>query len=141
MLSQHMKTHTLTVALKAEHSDLEIPRFLSVVQSFFVKIRKKLEAVDGDSTAVCRRKTPIKGTNIFRTPTLYKRCGRLLIKPPKVKLQPLIRSPMFQGSIVHEGLRYNLYARRRGQFISAKTKLLRERPTLNMLTRNTATMC
>lgn len=93
MLSQHMKTHTLTVALKAEHSDLEIPRFLSVVQSFFVKIRKKLEAVDGDSTAVCRRKTPIKGTNIFRTPTFGQKVRKIIDKTPKSQIIAIDKEP------------------------------------------------
>lgn len=42
-LIQQMKNQTVTDALKAEHSRLQIDRFLKVRRSFVVKVRKGLD--------------------------------------------------------------------------------------------------
>lgn len=52
-------------ALKAEHSRLQIARFLKVTRSFVVKVRKWLEAADGDSVAKPKRFP--KGSHTIRT--------------------------------------------------------------------------
>lgn len=56
-LSQQMKRHAIIITLKTGRRDLEIAHFLKVSQSFVVKVRKKPEDADRDSTAVAKCKT------------------------------------------------------------------------------------
>lgn len=60
-LTPKMKRHTVIIALKGEHNDFEITYFLKVAQSFFIKIFKKLDAINVTIKTV-------KGPNIIRTP-------------------------------------------------------------------------
>ena len=47
-LTQEMKRHAVIVAIHAKHSDLEISQFLNVAWSFVHKVRRELEASDGN---------------------------------------------------------------------------------------------
>lgn len=48
--SQQRKMHVIIVALIVDYSDLAIACFPKVEWSFVVKVRKQLEATEGDST-------------------------------------------------------------------------------------------
>lgn len=48
-LTQEMKRHAVTVAICAKHTDLEISNFLNCARSFVHKVRRELEASDGDT--------------------------------------------------------------------------------------------
>lgn len=71
---------------------------MKVARSFVVKVRRDLEAADGLSTAVAKRKTTAKRRNTIRTP-VYETCRELSIRTPESQLTPLL---IFQGTLSDE---------------------------------------
>ena len=59
MLTNEMKRRAVIVALKADHGDLEIARFLRGARSFVLKIRKELEKENDNVMPVSKRKKNI----------------------------------------------------------------------------------
>ena len=55
-LTQKMKKHAVIFAIHAKHSDLEISQFMNVVRSFVHKVRRELEASDGNVESVAKRR-------------------------------------------------------------------------------------
>ena len=55
-LTQEMKRRAVIVAIDAKHSDLEISQFFNVAQSFVHKVRRELEASDGNVESVAERR-------------------------------------------------------------------------------------
>ena len=48
-LTNEIKRHSVIVALKADHGDLEITRFLRVARLFVHKLRKELKKKENDN--------------------------------------------------------------------------------------------
>lgn len=67
-LTQQMKSHSVIIALIAEHGDLVIANFLKIVLSLAVKVHKEMEITSGDSTEVAKHKTVVKRPNIIKHP-------------------------------------------------------------------------
>ena len=59
LLTNEMKRHVVIMALKADHGDLEIARFLRVARSFVHKLRKELEKENDNVMSVSKRKKNI----------------------------------------------------------------------------------
>ena len=53
-LTQEMKRHAVIVAIHANHSDLEISEFFKFARSFVHKVRRELEASDGNGRKYCQ---------------------------------------------------------------------------------------
>ena len=68
-----MKRHAEIVSIKAEHSDLEIARFLKVARSFVYKVRKELEEKNGDELVASKSKKHCQRSDSIRTPEFVKR--------------------------------------------------------------------
>ena len=78
-VTQEMKRHAVIVAIHAKHSDLEISQFFNVARSFVHKVRRELEASDGnvESVAKHRKHKPRSDTE---HQTLYSNSRTLLVK-------------------------------------------------------------
>ena len=63
-----MKRHAVIVALKADHGDLEIVRFLRIARSFAHKIRKELEKENDNVKSVSKREKHFTLSDSMRTP-------------------------------------------------------------------------
>ena len=66
-LTQEMKRHAVIVAIHAKHSDLEISQFFNVTRSFVHKVRRKLEASDGNVESVANRRKHKHRSDTVRT--------------------------------------------------------------------------
>ena len=117
-----MKRHTIIVAIHTKHSDLEISQFFSVVQSFVDKVRRDLEASDGnvESVAKCRKHKPRSDT--VRALQFVQKVQYIIDEDHSKSIRAILRD--LQASectirrIVHEDIRYKSFVMRRGQFTS-----------------------
>lgn len=139
-LTQEMKRHAVIVALHAQHSDVEIARFLKVARSFVHKVRKELEASAGQVSPVAKRKKHSQRSDRVRTPQFVQQVQDMIDAHPETSIRGIARDlQVSEGTIrtvVHEDIRYQSYVRRKGQFMSAKTqeqRLLRAKRLLNKL--------
>ena len=74
-ITNEMKRHAVIVSIKAEHSDLKIPRFLKIARSFVCKVRKELKENNGDELAMSKRKQHCQCSDSLRT-LLFKALDR-----------------------------------------------------------------
>lgn len=115
----------LIVDFKANHSDLENARFLNVARSFLAKVRKELEAADGDFTASAKRKRPAKDPNSIRTHNfarkVYGILGKNIRNSFKFIAKELNVSRQSIGRSVHKDLRCKSYMMQKGRFMFEKT--------------------
>ena len=147
-LTQEMKRHAVIVALKAEHSDLEISRFLKVARSFVYKVRKELEAKNGNVSPVSKCKKHSKRSDITRTLEFIQQVQQTIDDNPRKSMTSLAKEfHVSEGTIrkvVHEDIRYKSFVMRKGQFMSEKTKenrLIRSKRLLNKLKKSSRRRC
>lgn len=138
MLTQEMKRHAVIVAIHAEHSDVEIARFLKVARSFVNKVRKELEASGGDVLSVAKRKKHSQRSDIIRTQQFVQQVQEIIDTNPEMSIRAIARNlNVCEGvirTVVHDDIRYKSYVMRRGQFMSEQTKeqrLIRGKRLLN----------
>ena len=115
-VTKQMKRHAVIVAIKAQHDDTEIARFLKVARSFVAKVRKHLEAADRDPALAAKRKTHAKCPNAIKTHKFVQKVQEKIQENP---LQMTLRTPS-ECTIrraVHEDIRHKSYVMPSGQFI------------------------
>ena len=72
MLTNEMKRHSVIVALKPDHGDLEITHFLRDARLFVHKIRKELEKENDNVRSVSKHKKHSMHSDSMRTPKFIK---------------------------------------------------------------------
>ena len=139
-LTLQMKRHAIIIALKSEHSDLEIANFLKVARSFVHKVRKELEASDGNVSPVAKRKKHCQRSDTTRTPEFIRHVQNIIDEDPRKTIRSIAKDlQVSEGTIrnvVHKDIRYKSYVMRRGQFMSERTqesRLIRSKRLLNKL--------
>ncbi|KAM0736931.1 hypothetical protein ACS0PU_000024 [Formica fusca] len=141
-LTQEMKRHAVIVAIYAKHTDLEISNFLNCARSFVHKVRRELEASDGDTQSVAKRKKHEERSDTIRTTQFIQQIQAIVDENPSKSIRALARdlkvSEGLVRRVVHEDLRSKSYVMRRGQFMSAQTReqrTIRGKRLLNKLKR------
>ena len=79
-LTQEMKKHAVIVAIHAIHSDHEISQFFNVVRSFIHKVRRELEAFDGNVEHFSKRRKRKTLQTQLEHHSLYSKSWTLSIK-------------------------------------------------------------
>ena len=79
-LTQEMKRHAVIVAVHAKHSNLEISQFFNVTRSFVHKVRRELEASDGNVGSVVKRRKHKPRSDSVRKNNLYSKSRTLLME-------------------------------------------------------------
>ncbi|XP_014484223.1 PREDICTED: uncharacterized protein LOC106749367 [Dinoponera quadriceps] len=125
-LTQEMKRHAVIIIIHANHSDLEISRFLKVARSFVNKVRRELEASDGNVASVAKCKKHEARSDKFRTSQFVQKVQGIIDEDPSKSIRGISKhlqvSECTIRRIIHEDLQYNSYAMHRGQFMSAQTR-------------------
>ena len=123
-LTQEMKRHSVIDAMHAKHSDFEISQFFNVVRPFVHKVRRELEASDGDVESVGSGRKHKPPSDTVRTPQFVQQVQDIIEEDPskslKAKSRDLQVSECTIRSIVHEDIRYKSYVMCRGQFMLHK---------------------
>jgi len=133
-----MKKHAVIFAIHANHSDLEISRFLKVAQSFVNKVRRELEASDGNMESVAKRKKHETRSDKVRTSRFVQKVQGIIDEDPSKSIRAISKdlqvSECTIRRIIHEDIRYKCYTMR--QFMSAQTReqrFIRAQRLLNKL--------
>ena len=126
-LIQEMKRHAVTVAIHANHSDLEIFQFLKVARSFGHKVRWELEAsVDDNVESVVERKKHEARSDRIRASHFVQQVQGIIDEDPSKSIRAISKdlqvSECAIRRIAHEDIRYKSYVMRKGQFMSAQTR-------------------
>ncbi|XP_014473452.1 PREDICTED: uncharacterized protein LOC106743775 [Dinoponera quadriceps] len=125
-LTQKMKRHAVIVAIHANHSDLEISLFLKVARSFVIKVRRELEASDGNVESIAKSKKHEARSDKVRTSQFVQKVQGIIDEGPSKSIRAISKdlhvSVCTIRRIINEDIRYKSYAMRRGQFMSAQTR-------------------
>ena len=79
-LTQEMKRHAVTIAIHAEHSDLEISQFFNVARLFVHKVHREFETSDGNVESVAMRRKHKLRSSTVRTPQFVQQVQAILLK-------------------------------------------------------------
>lgn len=142
MLSEYDKRAAVLVALHAGRTAPEIMKFLKLPSSLVYRVKKSFDdgMAAGDPTAVtAHRKQHSRRSDTLRTPAFVAQLQALVDEDPGKSVRSLAKElGVSEGTIrnaVHEDLRYNSYARRKGQFMSETTKERRYQKARALLNR------
>ena len=123
-LTNKIKRHAI-VAIHANHSDLEISQFFKIARLFVHKVRRELEASDGNVGNVAKRKKHEARSDRVRTSHFVQQVQGIIHENPSKSIRAISRdlqvSECTIHRIVHEDIRYKSYVIRKGQFMSAQT--------------------
>ena len=125
-LTQEMKRHAVIVVIHTKHSDLEISQFFNVTRPFVHKIRRELEASDGNVENVAKHRKHKPRSDAVRTPQFVQQVQDIIDEDPLISIRAFSRdlqvSEFLIRRSVHEDIRYKSCVMRRGQFMSAQTR-------------------
>ena len=111
-----MKTHSVIVAIQPKHYDLEISQFFNVARSFVHKVRRELEASDGNVENVAKHRKHKSCSDTIRTPQFVQQLRTLLMKTIQVHKGHIERSSKVSQNticrIVHKDIHYKSYEMR-----------------------------
>ena len=105
-----MKRHALIVAIHAKHSDLEISQYFNVARSFVHKVRRELEASDGNVESVAKRRKHEPRSDTVRTLQFVQKIREIIDEDPSKSMRAISRylqvSECTIRRIIHEDIWY-----------------------------------
>ena len=127
-----MKRHAVIVAIHVKHSDLEISQFFNVTRSFVHKVRRELEASDGNVESVAKRRKHKPRSDTVRTPQFVQQVQDIIDEDLSKSIRAISRdlqvSECTIRRIVHKDIRYKFCVTSRSQFKSVQTLILHIKP-------------
>ena len=104
-----MKRHAVIVVIHAKHSDLEISQIFNVARLFVQKVRRKLEASDGNVESVAKRDKNKPCSGIVRAPQFVQQVQGIIDEDPSKSIKAISRDLQVSVSTirttVHEDIR------------------------------------
>ena len=107
-LTHKINRHAVIITIHAKHRHLDISQFFNVAPSFFHKVRRELEASDGNVESVARRRKHKPRSDTVRTPQFVQQVQDIIGEDTSI-WRNLQVSECTIRRIVHEDTRYKSY--------------------------------
>ena len=103
-LTHEMERHAVIVSLAANHTDSVIAEFLNVARSFVHKVRKELEASNGDFSSVSERKKHSRRSDAVRSSDFVEEIQNVIDADPSKSMRAIAEEiHVSERTIRHEG--------------------------------------
>ena len=96
-----MKRHAVIITICAKHTDLEISNFLNCTRPLVHKVCHELEASDGDTLFVAKRKKHNECSNTIRTIQLIQQIQAIVVENPSKSIRAVTRDLKVSEGLVN----------------------------------------
>jgi len=119
-----MKRYAVIVAIHANHNDLEISQFLKFARSFVHKVRRELEATDGNVKSVAKHKKHEARSDRVKTSHFVQQIQGIIDEDPSksIRARESFKFLSAQSVALSTKTSGTSPTMRKGQFMSARTR-------------------